>query len=672
MRIALLNRVTRPWDGRTLLNEPLGGTQTAMIYLAEGLANRGHQVTVFCQTDGADHQGVQYRPFVRLADFKESPFDVLVVVAEEEALRLTLPARRVVWWSHNDYAMFRDGELPDLWAKTVNLLAMKTDQLVTVSNWHADWLSSLFRLPRGHFWAAKNGFDPRLFAARPQRKKRLIYTSVPDRGLDDLLGAWPALHERFHDWELAIFSGFQTWGKEASFESGLMNRLQQLADAPGVTWQAPLPKAALAQELLASRIWVYPSHPAPRTYFWAETSCTAAIEAMAAGLPVVATLHGALPETVGPGGLVSDAWQAELARLMADDSLWQDLSEAARQHAFAHHAWPDMMGGWEQLFERVVDHPTPRAASPVAVSPFPPPKVSIVMPTYNRARNLKWALQSLLAQTEPAFEVIVCDDGSTDDTPEVVAAFRGKLNLRYLRQEHDGFRAGLARNMGLEQARGKWVLFLDSDLVVPPTLLAAHVAALEKNQRVVVNSFVWRMVEDEPSLDGRYEGFRERYGTNLKPDSRERYQAFERPGPLEETYFLDSNALSMPTALARELEGFDPSFVGWGHEDTELGYRLGDRGYRLLFIREDSFHLWHPVSPTKEEERAVNWERMTQKHGITRWYKPLDQLTVGVPVALGDQSAWGRINLKVGDPVPLMGAWRYLQVENGIVKGLEP
>lgn len=669
MRIAFLNRVTRPWDGRTLETEPLGGTQTAIVYLAEALAARQHAVTVYCQTEGAVHQGVQYRPIARMPEAKDDPFDVLVVVAEEEALRLTLPARRVVWWAHNDYAMYRHGELPDVKAKTLNLLAMKADQLVTVSQWHADWLSRLFGWPRERFWAAKNGFDPALFQGRPDRLNRLVYTSVPDRGLDLLLTAWPRLQRRFPDWELAVWSGFQTWGKTGGFEQALLDRLRDLATTDGVLWLDPLPKAALARELLASRIFVYPSHPAPRTLFFAETSCTAAIEAMAAGLPVVATPHGALPETIGAGGIVTEDWEAALGDLMTDHDRWAVLSEEARARAHQQYAWPDLARDWEQLFQEVVARPLARSSTPVAVSPFPSPKVSIVMPTYNRARNLKWALQSLLDQTEPAFEVMIADDGSTDETADVVAQFRGRINLRYLFQAHDGFRAGQARNLGLEQARGKFVLFLDSDLVVPPTFVAAHLAALQED-RVVVNSYVWRMNEDVPELDGRFDGFRARHGDLLKPDSRERFQAFDRAEPLDETYFLDSNALSMPTALARELEGFDPVFVGWGHEDTELGYRLSARGFRLRLIREDSFHLWHPVSPTKDKERACNWQRMTAKHGITRWYQPLETLTVSVPVLIAEQPGRARLALRVGDPVPSLGAWRRIQIESGIVTKL--
>ncbi len=85
--------------------------------------------------------------------------------------------------------------------------------------------------------------------------------------------------------------------------------------------------------------------------------------------------------------------------------------------------------------------------------------VSVVVPTYNRAHLLERALRSVIPQCGPRDEVIVADDGSTDDTATVVEAFGGPVRL--LRLPHRG--AGAARNAGIEAARGDLVAFLDSD-----------------------------------------------------------------------------------------------------------------------------------------------------------------------------------------------------------------
>lgn len=100
--------------------------------------------------------------------------------------------------------------------------------------------------------------------------------------------------------------------------------------------------------------------------------------------------------------------------------------------------------------------------------------VSVVIPTYNRSAFLKEAVDSVLAQTAAADEVIVVDDGSTDETPAVLKAFGP--HVRSLRQENAGVSA--ARNAGIRAARGEWLAFLDSDDLWRPRKLEAQLAYL--------------------------------------------------------------------------------------------------------------------------------------------------------------------------------------------------
>ena len=102
--------------------------------------------------------------------------------------------------------------------------------------------------------------------------------------------------------------------------------------------------------------------------------------------------------------------------------------------------------------------------------------VSVVIPTFNRAAMLGDAVQSVLAQTRPADEIIVVDDGSTDDTGRVVEGFG--TSVRCLRQENRGVSA--ARNAGLEAARGTVLAFLDSDDLWHPFKLEIELAVLDK------------------------------------------------------------------------------------------------------------------------------------------------------------------------------------------------
>ncbi len=101
--------------------------------------------------------------------------------------------------------------------------------------------------------------------------------------------------------------------------------------------------------------------------------------------------------------------------------------------------------------------------------------VSVVIATFNHARFLPAALDSALAQTLAGVEVIVVDDGSTDDTPAVLSRYARRV--RVIRQANRGLAA--ARNAGLAVARGTYVSFLDADDVVMPTKLAEQMALLE-------------------------------------------------------------------------------------------------------------------------------------------------------------------------------------------------
>jgi glycosyltransferase involved in cell wall biosynthesis len=116
------------------------------------------------------------------------------------------------------------------------------------------------------------------------------------------------------------------------------------------------------------------------------------------------------------------------------------------------------------------------------------PAVSVIIPTYNSAGYLKDAVDSVLAQTFKDFEVLIIDDGSTDDTEAVMRNYEAPV--RYIRQENRG--VSEARNRGIEESRGRWVAFLDADDTWYPHKLERQTAALRSSSeaRVCYSAFM--------------------------------------------------------------------------------------------------------------------------------------------------------------------------------------
>jgi len=111
-----------------------------------------------------------------------------------------------------------------------------------------------------------------------------------------------------------------------------------------------------------------------------------------------------------------------------------------------------------------------------------PGRISVIIPTYNRGKVLERAIKSVLAQTYTNFELIVVDDGSTDNTSRILSKFAEKI--RYFSKLHGGVSS--ARNFGLEKSEGTWVAFLDSDDYWLPEKLERQMQYLQENPEILI------------------------------------------------------------------------------------------------------------------------------------------------------------------------------------------
>ena len=222
--------------------------------------------------------------------------------------------------------------------------------------------------------------------------------------------------------------------------------------------------------------------------------------------------------------------------------------------------------------------------------------VSVVIPTYNRAHTVLEAVRSVLAQSHRDLELIVVDDGSTDDTDAQLAAIADP-RLRAIMGRHAGVSA--ARNLGVSQASGDIIAFLDSDDAWHPDKLATDVAFLARHPRVdVVFTDLEKRHGDEifPSFMRQTAVFSRRLSGVAHPDGLV-LEAREMRLCLLEEVPIKPSALTLRRAAFEAVGGFDESWSS--SEDWEFLLRLArrhrfgyvDRPLAVLYISRDSLHI---------------------------------------------------------------------------------
>ncbi len=211
-------------------------------------------------------------------------------------------------------------------------------------------------------------------------------------------------------------------------------------------------------------------------------------------------------------------------------------------------------------------------------------KVSVIIPTYNRAGFLADAVDSVLAQTWNDFEILVVDDGSTDGTRNVAGRYGGQV--RYLYKENEG--PSSARNMGIKEARGVYVAFLDSDDVWEPEKLRIQMDFMGENSEV-------RLVCTDSSLMGstecRERKLRRDFIGNLFPI-------------LYSNSFIRTSTVLMAKDCFREIGYFDERYRS--AEDYDVWLRVARR-YPIAYLNQ-------PLVRYRKHEENVSRDKITLRH----------------------------------------------------------
>lgn len=233
-------------------------------------------------------------------------------------------------------------------------------------------------------------------------------------------------------------------------------------------------------------------------------------------------------------------------------------------------------------------------------------KVSVIVSTYDSPAYLQKVLDGFLCQKRPPDEIIIADDGSGEDTAELIQRSSALFSfpLLHVWQENKGFRAGKIRNSGIARSSGDYIILLDGDCVVDRNFVLDHLSLAEEGyfiqgKRVLVNKesmeyfdhqhansflMLWKM-----ALTGRL--------SNVHHLIRLPYTLSVRNKKL---VGIKSCNMSFFRKDVMAVNGFNENYVGWGNEDSDLACRFIKYGLtkKTSPFRAVCFHLWHPTNKT--------------------------------------------------------------------------
>ncbi len=230
-------------------------------------------------------------------------------------------------------------------------------------------------------------------------------------------------------------------------------------------------------------------------------------------------------------------------------------------------------------------------------------QVSAIIATYNYAPYVTRAVDSILNQTHPVSEIVVVDDGSTDNTREVLAAYGDRI--RYIHRVNGGVSA--ARNTGIRAARYKWVALLDADDYWFPNKIERQLDAIRR----------------QPDLDFVYTALRtfDQAGNEKDRIVTPANQLWPR---LRWTNLITPSTVMIRREMLLEVGGFDES-VRWC-EDWELWVRLGEKRRFGCVPEQLTGYQYTPASLSTNIERmlgaARNITETTLLSGLPAWSKP--------------------------------------------------
>lgn len=327
----------------------VGGAESSLMLLAKELADKGYRVEIYNRTETVGNfDGVIYRS---IAEYEPSQYcDVFVLFRAWHPAVEVANASLKVFWSCDQYT-----DVEGVWEMKV---FPEVDITICISKYHKKYIQENYK-DHGKLEILELGVRWEDYEKLPEKQKdKIIFCSVPHRGLDHLAKYLPVIKERVPDLELVITSDFRLWGQATPNNEEYKTMLEKF---PYVRFLGKIPREELVKEQLTSEIMAYPTN-----YY--ECFCISAMECMAAGAVPITSDLGALPTTVGEGGVVLSN-----SKLDTDfvDSVVELLTNSKKLEAYRKkgrsiaqkHDWKAVVNDWVALIERELSMPRKKKPS---------------------------------------------------------------------------------------------------------------------------------------------------------------------------------------------------------------------------------------------------------------------------------------------------------------------
>jgi glycosyltransferase involved in cell wall biosynthesis len=311
----------------------LGGAELALHTMCDAWHNAGHQVRLY---NNPLHQGLS--PYRQYSIDSFSPHDDrdILIIFRSPNHRINSAKGKKIWWSTDQYTV---GSFEEF--------SRQVDEIVTISPRHAQYFEDIYKIQNTHVidLAVRTQDYEQEVEKVPNR---LIFCSIPDRGLDILANCYGAIKEEIPDTSLVVTSDYRLWGVASAGNEGFVQRFLGVG---GVKFLGAIPRRDMVQEQMKAQIQAYPC-----TYD--ELFCYSVAECQIAGaLPITSDI-GALG-TTNMGVLISGnmrdrLWQNAFVDMIIQNLKSPELSRiqaGVRRKALKRFSLPNIMKQWDEVFE---------------------------------------------------------------------------------------------------------------------------------------------------------------------------------------------------------------------------------------------------------------------------------------------------------------------------------